>query len=119
MKVTILTEDAVARTSTLTRLGLRQSLSTSTLSAIDSDSPAKNCKVFRWRLRRLVTSTWFELLFAALIMGNACTMAVDVQYHGIQAGYKLKYRSSTRSAADAWPHCEQVLDIFDFHFLQV
>ena len=63
-----------------------------------------------------MTSTWFELLFAALIMGNACTMAVDVQYHGIQAGYKLKYRSSTRSAADAWPHCEQVLDIFDWFF---
>eukprot|EP00929_Paragymnodinium_shiwhaense_P023779 TRINITY_DN14806_c0_g1_i1.p1 TRINITY_DN14806_c0_g1~~TRINITY_DN14806_c0_g1_i1.p1 ORF type:complete len:579 (+),score=59.43 TRINITY_DN14806_c0_g1_i1:180-1916(+) len=57
------------------------------------------------RLRRIVDSAMFELVFAFLIFFNAICMAMEQQYIGLETAYKLQLPGS-RSANVSWPNAE-------------
>jgi len=54
-------------------------------------------------LRNFVTSPTFDIVFAALIMGNSLIMAAEAQYHGLDTGFEIGAPSVTRPAAESLP----------------
>ena len=61
----------------------------------DSASPApRRCRT----LERVVQSGLFEGFFVLLIVVNTIVIALQVQYNGIDEGYKLGYAGSTHSS---------------------
>mmetsp|Transcript_42899 Transcript_42899/g.121373 ORF Transcript_42899/g.121373 Transcript_42899/m.121373 type:complete len:521 (+) Transcript_42899:2-1564(+) len=70
----------------------------------------------RNRLERVVTSMHFEILFSFLIFANAIVLAMEVQYMGIDNGYKMGHPSSPRPAAEAWPNALDVFQSFEYIF---
>eukprot|EP00929_Paragymnodinium_shiwhaense_P032390 TRINITY_DN17951_c0_g2_i4.p1 TRINITY_DN17951_c0_g2~~TRINITY_DN17951_c0_g2_i4.p1 ORF type:complete len:554 (-),score=85.12 TRINITY_DN17951_c0_g2_i4:358-2019(-) len=62
-----------------------------------------------------VKSSWFEVFFAACIMLNTLTMAIDMQYRGVDYAYELGYQESM-SAARQFPWARGFLDGLDVLF---
>ena len=68
-----------------------------------------------WHPTRLVRSYGFELFFSFLIILQALTMAVEVQYTGLDWGYQLGYEGYSLPASEVWhsiPSIVQGIDIF-------
>merc|ERR1712137_192971 len=49
-------------------------------------------------------------------MGNACTMALEAQYTGLDNGHKLQIEGYTESADDTWPVLYSVLIVLEFFY---
>ena len=54
-----------------------------------------------WHPDRFVKSCGFEVFFSFLIFLQAVSMAIEVQYTGLQWGYELNYQGYTLPAAEA------------------
>jgi len=67
-------------------------------------------------MKSMYKNVWFEPALASVIMLNAVAMIFELQYQGIQLGYELQFKGSTRSASDAWPKAEQVFDVLEWLF---
>eukprot|EP00929_Paragymnodinium_shiwhaense_P084372 TRINITY_DN45101_c0_g1_i1.p1 TRINITY_DN45101_c0_g1~~TRINITY_DN45101_c0_g1_i1.p1 ORF type:complete len:699 (+),score=107.11 TRINITY_DN45101_c0_g1_i1:103-2199(+) len=67
-------------------------------------------------LRRLMDSWKAELIFAALIVLNTATMALELQYTGMEHGYNLESRGSTHPAEENWPGVAKFLEISEYFF---
>ena len=68
-----------------------------------------------WHPTRMVRSYAFELFFSFLILLQAVTMAVEVQFTGLDWGYQLGYEGYDRPAAEVWtsvPAVVQGIDVF-------
>jgi len=63
-----------------------------------------------------VSYEYFEMVVAALIMGNALVVCCEAQYTGIQVGYDLRYKNYGEQAHKAWPAGETVFNFFDWTF---
>lgn len=74
----------------------------------EEELPAGCAARAQYRLRRMVNHSNFEAVFAALIGLNTVIMAAQVQYRGLDTGYKLKYKGMDRPAAEVWPFAEEV-----------
>eukprot|EP00929_Paragymnodinium_shiwhaense_P027112 TRINITY_DN1598_c0_g1_i1.p1 TRINITY_DN1598_c0_g1~~TRINITY_DN1598_c0_g1_i1.p1 ORF type:complete len:697 (+),score=94.87 TRINITY_DN1598_c0_g1_i1:67-2157(+) len=66
--------------------------------------------------RKMINNPVFESVFACLILFNAICMAMEQQYYGSDAGYKLGYPGFARPAKDAWPQAETVFVITESFF---
>lgn len=67
-------------------------------------------------LQRIVYSNTFEVGSAFVIMANTVTMAVELQYVGLGAGYDLRAPSYGRPAEDVWPGARMMLDALETLF---
>jgi len=67
-------------------------------------------------LRNFAGSIAFESTFGFLIIANTLMMMAQVQYVGIQSGYKLQFKGYEHDAAAAWPGAEEVFNIAEFIF---
>jgi hypothetical protein len=68
------------------------------------------------RLERIVLGPVFETVMASLIMVNALIMAGEAQFHGIENGFKIKYRGSRRSAINTWPGAQEAFQALEVTF---
>eukprot|EP00929_Paragymnodinium_shiwhaense_P110841 TRINITY_DN7812_c0_g1_i4.p1 TRINITY_DN7812_c0_g1~~TRINITY_DN7812_c0_g1_i4.p1 ORF type:complete len:259 (-),score=47.47 TRINITY_DN7812_c0_g1_i4:306-1082(-) len=66
-------------------------------------------KVETSRAKRIINSPMFESVFAGLIFLNALIMAFELQYSGMDTGYKLEAPGALSSARETWPHAESFL----------
>lgn len=71
---------------------------------------------FQKKFEAFVRGPVFESIFALLIVLNACVMAAEVQYSGIDAGFKIRFEGSNRSAADTWPGAEEIFRSVEITF---
>ena len=102
-------------TSSLASLVSRSQTLERPLSLKESLSVAERAGVPFWHPTRLVRSYGFELFFSFLILLQAVTMAVEVQYTGLDWGYELGYEGYSSPAADIWysvPTIVKAVDVF-------
>eukprot|EP00811_Abedinium_folium_P010807 NODE_1999_length_2314_cov_10.586648.p1 GENE.NODE_1999_length_2314_cov_10.586648~~NODE_1999_length_2314_cov_10.586648.p1 ORF type:complete len:625 (-),score=137.58 NODE_1999_length_2314_cov_10.586648:329-2203(-) len=67
-------------------------------------------------LKSFVRSPLFEMSFAFLIVGNAITMAFEIQYQSFDLAHNLAYNSNTRSSQNTWPVAEAALNMIGIVF---
>jgi hypothetical protein len=72
-------------------------------------------KAVSWSYR-LASHPAFELIVAAVIMLNVCIMAVEIQYQGIDLGFRLGYRGFGDSAPSVWPGAVTAFEVFEYLF---
>jgi len=65
---------------------------------------------------RAVQSPVFDVITTIFVVSCCVMMAVEVQYAGIEAGYRLKSPGFTKPASHAWPHAQIVLAVSDLLF---
>jgi len=67
-------------------------------------------------LLKIVTSPTFEVFFVSLIVLSALTMAAQGQYEGLDAGYRIGYRTTTRPASEVMPGAPAVFEACEWTF---
>merc|ERR1719223_2185810 len=67
-------------------------------------------------VNRMVTHAVFESTFIALIVCNACVMALESQYNGLTLGYNLAYPGHEAEGKDVWPLAETTFRVLGFAF---
>ena len=68
-----------------------------------------------WHPDRIIKTFTFEIFFACLIFLQAVTMACEVQYTGLDWGYRLSFEGYDRPAEEVWPAMPvffQAIEIF-------
>jgi len=70
-------------------------------------------------MEKIVDSNAFEIISIAAIMLNTAVLALQVQYEGLDAGYKLKHMAFNRPADDAWPGARTIFRVFNYLFTVV
>jgi len=65
-----------------------------------------------WPLRLVVNSSWFELVFACLILINACIFALEVQISGWDKGVSYGYLERAQTYGNKAPW-NRVIDVFE------
>lgn len=88
----------------------------SPLSLKDSLSVAKGARVPIWHPSAMVRSYAFELFFAFLILLQSITMAIEVQYTGLQWGFELQYAGYDLPASQVWQHVPSFIQGIDVFF---
>lgn len=68
------------------------------------------------KLAMLVHSHSFEIVTAALIVMNVLITCVEIQYQGLDVGYKLKMDGFVRPAVEIWPQFSQVAKVLHWLF---
>eukprot|EP00811_Abedinium_folium_P032570 NODE_5604_length_1753_cov_7.702952.p1 GENE.NODE_5604_length_1753_cov_7.702952~~NODE_5604_length_1753_cov_7.702952.p1 ORF type:complete len:430 (+),score=81.16 NODE_5604_length_1753_cov_7.702952:178-1467(+) len=63
-----------------------------------------------------VKSTWFETSFGVLIVCNAITMSLQIQYESFDVAASLSYTEDAQSSANTWPHAKLAFDFFRILF---
>jgi len=58
----------------------------------------------------------FQLGFALLICSLCAVMGFEVQYRGLETGYKLGYTGHMQPAAELWPLAEGSFEVMDIFF---
>lgn len=71
------------------------------------------------RFQVFVASQYFELSFAGVIVLNACALALQLQYQGLDMGHKLGFPEYHRPAADTWPNAPHYFNGFEKFFAMV
>mmetsp|Transcript_57654 Transcript_57654/g.135084 ORF Transcript_57654/g.135084 Transcript_57654/m.135084 type:complete len:551 (+) Transcript_57654:95-1747(+) len=69
-----------------------------------------------WHPDRFVKSCGFEVFFSFLIFLQAVSMAIEVQYTGLQWGYELQYTGYSVPASEAWPGVPAFLQAIEMFF---
>eukprot|EP00419_Tripos_fusus_P032912 CAMPEP_0172780718 /NCGR_PEP_ID=MMETSP1074-20121228/203070_1 /TAXON_ID=2916 /ORGANISM="Ceratium fusus, Strain PA161109" /LENGTH=574 /DNA_ID=CAMNT_0013617695 /DNA_START=58 /DNA_END=1783 /DNA_ORIENTATION=- len=64
----------------------------------------------------MVNSNTFESVIAVVIVFSAIIMAFEMQYRGIETGYKVAYPSYSTPADDLWPWAVDVFQIAEWIF---
>eukprot|EP00930_Biecheleria_cincta_P062157 TRINITY_DN4765_c0_g1_i6.p1 TRINITY_DN4765_c0_g1~~TRINITY_DN4765_c0_g1_i6.p1 ORF type:complete len:1330 (+),score=261.30 TRINITY_DN4765_c0_g1_i6:119-4108(+) len=67
-------------------------------------------------LQALVASAKFELFFAFLIMANTVVMAAQVQYRGLDTGFKIKYHGLAHPVTAVWPGADTLFIVLEYLF---
>eukprot|EP00928_Gymnodinium_smaydae_P075544 TRINITY_DN5855_c1_g4_i2.p1 TRINITY_DN5855_c1_g4~~TRINITY_DN5855_c1_g4_i2.p1 ORF type:complete len:605 (-),score=67.99 TRINITY_DN5855_c1_g4_i2:39-1853(-) len=67
-------------------------------------------------LTRIISSKWFECATCLLILVNALVMALEVQYFGLDVGFRVDYPDIHDSAASTWPFALQLFEVSGFFF---
>jgi len=57
------------------------------------------------RVRKMILSTTFEVIFSALILLNTITMTIECQYISFDTAHELGYQNAS-SSADTWPQAD-------------
>eukprot|EP00929_Paragymnodinium_shiwhaense_P073986 TRINITY_DN37820_c0_g3_i3.p1 TRINITY_DN37820_c0_g3~~TRINITY_DN37820_c0_g3_i3.p1 ORF type:complete len:650 (+),score=152.12 TRINITY_DN37820_c0_g3_i3:54-2003(+) len=78
---------------------------------IDAGEEGGKGVVHRW-----VTSSKFELAFAALIALNTIMMCLEAQYNGFDSGYAIGHKSTEKTAAQTWPFAKLLFQIMEYFF---
>jgi len=69
-----------------------------------------------WTLEDFVLSNKFESVSTALNLTSALATALEVQYAGIEVGYRLTYGGSIKPAAETWPDFDTAAKVIDMVF---
>eukprot|EP00747_Dinoflagellata_sp_TGD_P169387 gnl/TRDRNA2_/TRDRNA2_198265_c0_seq1.p1 gnl/TRDRNA2_/TRDRNA2_198265_c0~~gnl/TRDRNA2_/TRDRNA2_198265_c0_seq1.p1 ORF type:complete len:629 (-),score=95.89 gnl/TRDRNA2_/TRDRNA2_198265_c0_seq1:182-2068(-) len=64
-------------------------------------------------LQKIVTNQKFELISGAIIVLNTLTMALMIQYQGLQSGYELSFPTFEAPASETWPGAEDVFEALE------
>eukprot|EP00929_Paragymnodinium_shiwhaense_P088942 TRINITY_DN4923_c0_g1_i2.p1 TRINITY_DN4923_c0_g1~~TRINITY_DN4923_c0_g1_i2.p1 ORF type:complete len:618 (-),score=90.66 TRINITY_DN4923_c0_g1_i2:100-1953(-) len=78
--------------------------------------PPGCCNGFFTRLRAITENTYFELTFAALILLNTCTMAIEFQYHSLDVCFNIDYPNCERPKEELWPGADMAFWILEMAF---
>ncbi|CAE7264034.1 para [Symbiodinium natans] len=68
-----------------------------------SDDEEEAPRTLLERFKRFVRSDMFDLVVGLCVTLNFFTMAMELQYEGLQSGYELKIRFFDQTAVAAWP----------------
>mmetsp|Transcript_13335 Transcript_13335/g.30413 ORF Transcript_13335/g.30413 Transcript_13335/m.30413 type:complete len:573 (+) Transcript_13335:55-1773(+) len=64
----------------------------------------------------VVSSLGFEMLSAILILLNTAVLAMEIQFQGIEIGYRLGFDNYTESAQQVWPGYVGTFDVLEVIF---
>ncbi|CAJ1372304.1 unnamed protein product [Effrenium voratum] len=96
------------------RLTWQEALNNESFPASPQDQEPKQTK---WqKLQKFLLSDKYELILALFLCLNVASMAAELQYDGLELGYRLQYGTYLRPAADRWAWGNEILRIIDYAF---
>lgn len=66
--------------------------------------------------RQLVTSRWFEVAFAIVIVFSTVAFAMEIHYKGIDIGFEMGYAGFGQAARHKYPYGYELLKVLDWIF---
>ncbi|CAJ1349845.1 unnamed protein product [Effrenium voratum] len=92
----------------------QEALNNESFPASPQDQEPKQTK---WqKLQKFLLSDKYELILALFLCLNVASMAAELQYDGLELGYRLQYGTYLRPAADRWAWGNEILRIIDYAF---
>eukprot|EP00439_Symbiodinium_sp_Y106_P077021 s62_g16.t1 len=81
------------------------------------EPPEEEAKTLIQKIKKFVRSDTFDLVVGLLVTLNFLTMAMELQYAGLQSGYVLSIRFFDQPSASAWPWAVDFFQVMRSIFL--
>ncbi|CAE7577126.1 Scn8a [Symbiodinium sp. CCMP2592] len=81
------------------------------------EPPEEEARTLIQKIKKFVRSDTFDLVVGLLVTLNFLTMAMELQYAGLQSGYVLSIRFFDQPSASAWPWAADFFQVMRTIFL--